>query len=321
MDERFKKRKIRKVPLLVLLFISWAISTGFCGLFSKVFLQNTPLPVLLTVSQSLFGSIGSFLYLKTTTKGLSAVSNAVLSVESRDRFLVGALITCHYLATLTTNLGTLKLASSFLNTLKAADPLWSVWGAKYVLNQRLTKLTLLSLVLIVAGIFVACTTEFEFQMAGFLITLFSNSLFCARTIIVKKIATDAKSIDYQSIFYLISVTALFCSIIPLFVEIFYSYSLLKNISIVPLIAASLTHYLYNTIGFLLLSEVEALTYSVGHSMKRLLAIYVSLIYFRNKVSVENSIAAIVAVVGAVLYAIDRYLITSQKTISGLKVDI
>jgi len=209
MDERFKKRKMRKIPMLILYFLAWAICTALCGLYSKVFLLNTPLPVLLTATQSLLGSIGAYIYLKSTNKGISAVSNAVHSGESRDRFLIGALVASHYLATLTTNLGTLKLASSFLNTLKAADPLWSVWGAKYVLHQRLTKLTLLSLVLIVAGIFVACTTEFEFQMIGFLITLFSNGLFCARTILVKKITTDSKAMDYQSIFYLISVTSFF----------------------------------------------------------------------------------------------------------------
>jgi len=85
--------------------------------------------------------------------------------------------------------------------------------------------------------------------------------------------------------------------------------------------ASLTHYFYNTIGFYLLSEIEALTYSVCHSMKRLLAIYFALLYFRNKVSLENTIAALVAVGGAFLYAYDRYLITSQKGVSGLKMDV
>lgn len=65
---------------------------------------------------------------------------------------------------------------------------------------------------------------------------------------------------------------------------------------------ALSHYGYNYFSFILVAEVSSLTYSIGNSVKRLVTIYGSVIYFRNHVSTLNLVASLVAVAGVALYS-------------------
>jgi len=69
--------------------------------------------------------------------------------------------------------------------------------------------------------------------------------------------------------------------------------------------AVISHYMYNILSFFLVVEVDALTYSVGNSVKRLVTIYSSILYFRNPVTILNMIASVLAVGGVFLYSYDR----------------
>lgn len=48
--------------------------------------------------------------------------------------------------------------------------------------------------------------------------------------------------------------------------------------------------------------MAALTYSIGNSLKRLVTIYGSILYFRNPVSLLNALSSLVAVGGVALYS-------------------
>lgn len=69
-----------------------------------------------------------------------------------------------------------------------------------------------------------------------------------------------------------------------------------------LIQASVSHYLYNMLSFLLLNEITPVSHSVWGSFKRLFIIYFSVWYFGNAYSIWNTLASLVAVVGVTIYS-------------------
>lgn len=69
-----------------------------------------------------------------------------------------------------------------------------------------------------------------------------------------------------------------------------------------LLEASISHYLYNMLSFLLLNEISPVSHSVWGSFKRLFIIYFSVWYFGNVYTLWNTIASMVAVVGVTIYS-------------------
>eukprot|EP01124_Arcella_intermedia_P019782 TRINITY_DN2712_c0_g1_i2.p4 TRINITY_DN2712_c0_g1~~TRINITY_DN2712_c0_g1_i2.p4 ORF type:complete len:108 (+),score=35.69 TRINITY_DN2712_c0_g1_i2:708-1031(+) len=83
------------------------------------------------------------------------------------------------------------------------------------------------------------------------------------------------------------------------------HKLLQPDPIHSLIKAIISHYMYNILSFYLVVELDALSYSVGNSVKRLITIYCSVLYFKNPVSLLNLISSFVAVFGVFIYSYDR----------------
>lgn len=88
----------------------------------------------------------------------------------------------HFIGTFLTNVAYLSGTASFVNTIKvftdslfsylqACDPLFAAVGAKYVLGQKISFLTFVSLCIIVSGIVMTSITEFEFQYIALLSVL------------------------------------------------------------------------------------------------------------------------------------------------------
>jgi membrane-bound metal-dependent hydrolase YbcI (DUF457 family) len=77
---------------------------------------------------------------------------------------------------------------------------------------------------------------------------------------------------------------------------------LGSSSLWMLVQASVSHYLYNMLSFLLLHEITPVSHSVWGSFKRLFIIYFSVWYFGNAYSIWNTFASLVAVVGVTIYS-------------------
>jgi len=281
---------------VTVLFFLWVFFTGTAALYSKAYLNVQQMPYLLTMAQGFIGLTLNYLYLKWRHGTIQPLSGNLIDV-----LLV---LSSHLVGTTMTNYATLLVHASFVNTLKASEPLCAVFLAKFVLNEQMTPLTYVSLVIIVVGVILACTTEFDFEWFGFLYAMGSNLFFTTRATFTKKLIAKDKSLNSQTIFlYISGITCLFTAI-PAAWEI-YTHDQTNDEAFNLLILAIVSHYLYNILGFFLVVEVDALTYSVGNSVKRLVTIYSAVLYFQNPVTPLNMMASVVAVGGVFLYSYDR----------------
>jgi len=220
------------------------------------------------------------------------------------------IVVMHCLGTVLTDVATRFSSASFVNTLKAADPLYTVVLAKYFLREHFTPLTYFSLLIIVGGVFLTCITEFEFVITGFVASIIANTCFPLRTTFTKKILNDIPD-SHQVIFFFVSLFTFLAGIIPSIIEAYFAEDSLLEILEVHsntfgyFFKALICHYLYNMISFSLLGEISALTYSVGNSVKRLIIIYASVLYFNNPVTNLNLLGSFIAVGGVFLYSYDR----------------
>eukprot|EP01125_Pyxidicula_operculata_P000651 TRINITY_DN10646_c0_g1_i1.p1 TRINITY_DN10646_c0_g1~~TRINITY_DN10646_c0_g1_i1.p1 ORF type:complete len:325 (-),score=11.85 TRINITY_DN10646_c0_g1_i1:320-1294(-) len=304
-------------------YIFFALSTLVFALYSKSFLIDNPRPWLLTFLTSLLGTIIVGLYLLFFVKSIPSLKGRAI-----DLLIV---LFCHCIGTVLTNISTGISSASFVNTLKAAEPLFAVVLAKYFLGQSFTKLTYLSLLTIVGGITVVCLTEFDFQVNGLLTSVVANLCFPVRTTFTKRILMkqqpSSKGHGLVVFFYLSSFTFL-ATLVP---TIYESYNAKESLhgfiyhpSFKPLAIATFSHCFYNILSFRLVELLSALTYSVGNSTKRLIIIYTSLLYFQNPVSWLNILASLVAVFGVFMYSYDREIYSNRLRNSykgGRKIDV
>jgi solute carrier family 35 protein E1 len=94
---------------------------------------------------------------------------------------------------------------------------------------------------------------------------------------------------------------------------------ISSVKLPPLIQAMLSHCIYNMVSFSLLGQMTALTYSVGNSIKRLIIIYCSILYFGNPVTHLNMLGSLIAVLGVFIYSYEPELNAKRKPKPTIKV--
>jgi solute carrier family 35 protein E1 len=74
-----------------------------------------------------------------------------------------------------------------LFSVKATMPVFTVVLARIILKERCSMRVYLSLTPIILGIFIATTTEFDFDMQGLLSSLLSTGIFAYLNILAKQV--------------------------------------------------------------------------------------------------------------------------------------
>merc|ERR1712226_340490 len=72
-----------------------------------------------------------------------------------------------------------------------------------------------------------------------------------------------------------------------------------------LILSGLFHYLNNEVMYLALSNVHPVTLAVGNTLKRIVIMVISLLVFRNPITLQAGIGCSVGVSGALLYSLTK----------------
>ena len=83
-----------------------------------------------------------------------------------------------------------------------------------------------------------------------------------------------------------------------------------------LLAAGLSHYVYNECAFLALSSIHPVSHAVANTIKRVAVIVLSVIYFRNPLTVTGASGSAVAVVGVFLYSLAKAEAAKQEAAKG-----
>jgi membrane carboxypeptidase/penicillin-binding protein len=72
-----------------------------------------------------------------------------------------------------------------------------------------------------------------------------------------------------------------------------------------LLYSGLSHYTYNECAFLALDSIHPVTHAVANTIKRVAVIVLSVLYFRNPLTLTGALGSAIAIVGVMLYSIAK----------------
>eukprot|EP00798_Chlamydomonas_sp_ICE-L_P015629 gene15629-21735_t len=214
------------------------------------------------------------------------------------------------------------MAVSFAHIVKSSEPLFSVVLSGPLLGVNYPGYVWLSLVPIVAGCALSAMKEVSFAWAGFNYAMVSNIGMVLRNIYSKKSLTKYKNIDGINLFGLISIVSLlYCA--PLAVVLEGSqWSAAWQVAVEKLgqgpflqllAVAGVFYHLYNQLSYMVLNEgISPVTFSVGNTMKRVVVVISSVLFFRNPVSILNWVGSATAILGTYLYTLASDKFTAEQ---------
>ncbi|KAF8726016.1 hypothetical protein HU200_020600 [Digitaria exilis] len=286
------------------MILVWYMLNIYFNIYNKLVLKAVPFPYTITTFQFASGS-----FYITLMWLLNLHPRPRLSLKQYAKILPLALI--HMLGNVFTNVSLGKVAVSFTHTIKAMEPFFSVLLSVLFLGETPSILVLGSLVPIVGGVVLASMTEVSFNWIGFWSAMASNLTNQSRNVFSKKLLADKEdSLDDINLFSIMTVMAFLLSApLMLSVEgIKFSPSYLqsagvniKELCVKAALAGTCFHF-YQQVSYSLLARVSPVTHSVTNSLKRVVVIVSTVLFFRTPISPINALGTGVALAGVFLYS-------------------
>ncbi|XP_047307411.1 phosphoenolpyruvate/phosphate translocator 1, chloroplastic-like [Impatiens glandulifera] len=289
---------------LAFLFVLWFLFNIYFNIYNKQVLKVYPFPI--TVSTVQF-AVGTLLVIIMWTFNLykrPKISGAQLAA-----ILPLALV--HTLGNLFTNLSLGKVSVSFTHTVKAMEPFFSVVLSAMFLGETPTPLIVISLLPIVGGIALASMTEVSFNWIGFWSAMASNLTNQSRNVLSKKfMAKKEESLDNITLFSIITIMSfILCAPVSVLMEgIKVTPAYLQSVGLdarevyIRSLLAAICFHAYQQVSYMILQRVSPVTHSVANSVKRVVVIVASVLFFRTPVSPINSLGTGIALAGVFLYS-------------------
>jgi len=222
------------------------------------------------------------------------------------------------------------VAVSFTHVVKALEPAVNAIGSAMILGQVFHPCVYLSLVPIFAGVAIASASELSFTMNGFIFAMVSNLCFVARNVLATKQGdvgdmgedkTTRKTNQLAVLTWIASAVWL-----PLALAMpggllefgsAWGAAREKGASAGELyslfLQSGILFFLYQTSSFWVLSCVQPLTHSVLNTLKRVVVIVSSIIFFRNPVTSQGYMGTTIAIGGVLLYSLVKERFSQKKT--------
>ncbi|KAL6608294.1 hypothetical protein ACP70R_041357 [Stipagrostis hirtigluma subsp. patula] len=295
---------ISQTVLLGSMILVWYLLNIYFNIYNKLVLKAVPFPLTITTFQFASGS-----FFITLMWLLNLHPKPRLSLQQYAKILPLALI--HMLGNVFTNMSLGKVAVSFTHTIKAMEPFFSVLLSVLFLGETPSVLVLGSLVPIVGGVVLASMTEVSFNWIGFWSAMTSNLLNQSRNVISKKLLADKEeTLDDINLFSIMTVMAFLLSApLMLSVEgIKFTPSYLQSTGVniqelcVKAALAGTCFHFYQQVSYSLLARISAVTHSVANSLKRVVVIVSSVLFFRTPISPINGLGTGIALTGVFLYS-------------------
>jgi solute carrier family 35 protein E1 len=222
--------------------------------------------------------------------------------------------------------GYLAVSVSLAETLRSAEPLFSVFFAKLFLpGEIISFTTILTLLPIVLGGALSSGGDATFTLTGFIFVCFSNIMFALRSIFTKQLRGTGYTGNAMQTFYEIS---LYGFVLLLGLTLCLEFTLLFLVSDENLLMYSITqvnfstmkwsdefwrllvingfsYAAYNQMSFLVLSMVTVVTHAVGNSFRRVVTILVSVWMLGNMITTQNACGIALAISGVVAYSFSK----------------
>ncbi|CAI0554619.1 unnamed protein product [Linum tenue] len=205
-----------------------------------------------------------------------------------------------------------KVAVSFTHVIKSAEPVFSVIFSSF-LGEIYPLKVWLSILPIVFGCSLAAVTEVSFNLGGLSGAMISNFGFVLRNIYSKKSLQNFKEIDGLNLYGLISLVS-FVYLLPVAILVEGSQWVggYKNAIVAVggrsmefygmVLCSGIFYHLYNQSSYQALDDISPLTFSVGNTMKRVVVIVATVLFFRNPVKPLNALGSGIAILGTFLYS-------------------
>lgn len=163
-------------------------------LYNKLVLTHFPFPYTLTALHALCGSIGSFALLHIwAPRSSSPQAPSVPKVHGKELVVV-LLFSVLYTINIVVSNASLQLVTvPFHQCVRASAPLFTVALSALLLGKYSSKLKLLALLPVVAGVALATYGDFYYTTEGFVLTLLGTLLAALKTIITNVLQTSHRS--------------------------------------------------------------------------------------------------------------------------------
>lgn len=313
---------------IALYVVSWYVSSAVCNTSARRVLTAAPHPLWLCVTQFLTAYVCLRAYFAWRPDARVRLPAEAMSELRR-------LAAAYTVGFVFVNAGYLAVNVSLAETLRSAEPLFSVAFAKlWLRDEFVSTTTTMSLVPIVLGGALSSGGDASFNAYGFVFVCISNTAFALRSVFTKHLkklyAGDAINVFYEItamglVWLLVAAFAWEAVLVsratpppptladaPLspsshsFVQTVLAQPRADAVAFAYLVGINgLTYFLYNQMSFLVLSRVSVVTHAVGNSFRRVVTILASVWVFRNHVSSQNAAGIVLAVLGVVGYSLSK----------------
>ncbi|KDP46439.1 hypothetical protein JCGZ_10279 [Jatropha curcas] len=285
----------------------WYLLNIYYNIFNKQVLKVYPFPATVTAFQCGCGMLMVIIMWSLNLYHRPRLTRSQLAV-------ILPLALMHTMGNVLTNISLGKVAVSFTHTIKAMEPFFTVLFAALFLGERPSFWIISSLVPIVGGVALASFTESSFNWIGFCSAMASNVTNQSRNVLSKKFMVNKEetldNINLFSVltiisFILLAPTAIFMEGIkftPSYLQSAANHGLnVKDLCIRSLLAGLCFHS-YQQVSYMILQMVNPVTHAVGNSVKRVVVIVSSVIFFQTPISPINSLGTAMALAGVFLYS-------------------
>ena len=299
-------------PMTGLFILVWYVSGAFTNSSSKQALSQAvkeghtglgggPAFLSLTLMQHLSASLcGTF-----ALRVLKLRQHKPLP-ESAQTWGFYRLICVYTLGFCMTNGSFGKVNSSFVDTVKAGEPIATVILTILLIpTERVTAGIFLSLLPIVCGVGLSSLSEASFNLLGFGMAMSSNICFSARSICAKLLRSSlGREMDNANLFVYVNLygaLALFPVALyfdgPVLLDVLSASGGARKLFLLN----GVCYYLNNQMNFLVLEKVDAVTHGLINCGRRVANIGFAIVWFRIPVTLFNGIGMSLALFGAYCY--------------------
>ncbi|OAA58815.1 hypothetical protein ISF_06598 [Cordyceps fumosorosea ARSEF 2679] len=325
-------------PKLIILCITWYMSSALTNTSSKSILNAFNMPATLTLVQFAFVSTLciAMAWLATVFPILREKITALqhpIRPPTRDVVTTTLpLAAFQIIGHLLSSSATSRIPVSLVHTIKGLSPLFTVLAYRFIYNIRYPQATYLSLVPLTLGVMLACSGKHGFggQLLGVLQALLAAIVFVTQNIFSKKLfneaakvesgiaGTHSKKLDKLNLLCYSSGMAFLLTLpIWFFAE---GITLLRDVLqdgavelsnkpnafdhgrlTVEFVFNGVFHFGQNILAFVLLSMVSPVTYSVASLLKRVFVIVLAILWFRSPMTPLQGLGIALTVLGLYLY--------------------
>jgi len=245
--------------------------------------------------------------------------------------LVGAM----RFATVVLGLVSLKhVAASFTETIKASAPFFTVIIAYLMLGEKTSLKVFVTLVPVAAGLVMVSYSELSFNLIGFSAAVLTNVIECVQNVFSKRLLakdytasqlqfyTSLTALVLQAPMFLVTMNwsepAATSSGEPVFVNVTFPNGTVAEIkmseangvvydqnTIILLWIAGVLYHLQSVVAYVVMTYMSPVTVSVVNTIKRAMAIWVSVLFFGNQVTPGAALGTGICLLGALWYNFER----------------